>query len=236
MKIKTLILLFLISCSTGCFLAGTKCCELIFSEELTKGIYLEEYRTYCAGVLGEVIDCYVTDSITFRYKIGSYDEHENFHVYFNDGKVFAYKLEGKTVEKIVEQKTFTESQLLEFHDTDKNILTSKPLFGANCIKCDSDYYPFSSYRTRDNYIMTEFQYRCGNDFENTVYYTDSMKFCVFIGVRSVGSFENNYRVKKVNGNFVFYNITDLNLWDTLNVETFLLTDLKKEKIFDVCKK
>jgi len=139
LKIKILILLFLISCSTGCFLIDTKCCEFIRSGELTKGIYLEEYRTFCAGVMGEVIECYVTDSITFRYKIGFYDEHEKFHVYFNDGKVFAYKLEAKTIEKIVEQKTFTESQLLKFHDTDKNILETKPIFGANSIKCDSDY-------------------------------------------------------------------------------------------------
>ena len=228
--------MFLISGSTGCFLIDTKCCELTRSEELTKGIYLEEYRTFCAGVMGEVIECYVTDSITFRYKIGFYDEHENFHVYFNDGKVFAYKLEAKTSEKIVEQKTFTESQLLKFHDTDKNILETKPLFGINSIKCDSDFYPSSSYRTEDNYIMSQYQYRCGNDYKNAVYYTDSLRFCVFIGIYSPGSLENNYRVKKVNGNFVFYNITDLHQWDTLKAETFLLTDLKKEKIFNVCKK
>ncbi len=84
--------------------------------------------------------------------------------------------------------------------------------------------------------MTQYQYRCGNDYKNAVYYTDSMNFCVFIGVNSPGSLENNYRVKKVNGNFVFYNITGFHQWDTLKAETFLLIDLKKEKIFNVCKK
>jgi len=237
MKKNSLILILFSFCLTGCLSIDTNCCDKIFSEEIAKGIYLEKYRTFCAGVFGEVIECYVTDSTTFRYKIGSYDEHESFHVYLVKDKIIAYNLQSKTIYDTVERKFISKSQLWQYHHSDKNCLSTLPIFGTNTINCDSDYYPASSYRTNDGYIITQVQYRCGNEYTNAVYFTDSINFSVLIGIYNPGSRENNYSVNKINNeSYAFYNITDIQKYDTLKVGTFLLTDLKKEKLIDVCKK
>ena len=47
--------------------------------------------------------------------------------------------------------------------------------------------------------------------------------------------ENNYSVRYNNGNFDFYNITDRRTMDTVQTKTYLLTDLKKERLVNVCK-
>lgn len=223
-------------CLTGCLLGDTNCCDKICTNEIAKGIYLEKYRTFCAGVFGEVIECYVTDTISFRYKIGSYDEHKSFHVYFDEGKVIAYTLESNSKCDTIEKRIISKAQLWQYHHSDKTCIQTKPIFGANTLKCDSDYYPMSSYKTNDGNTITQVQYRCGNDYKNAVFYNDSLHFCVLIGLYIPGSRENNYKVKKMDAErYAFYNITDIQMYDTLNVETFLVTDLKDKNLISVCK-
>jgi hypothetical protein len=79
--------------------------------------------------------------------------------------------------------------------------------------------------------MVTVQYKCGNDYSNAVFYTDSINFCVFIGVYIPGSFKNNYSVKRnKNDIYDFYSITEIRKIDTVKSETYLLTDLKKENL------
>jgi hypothetical protein len=128
-----------------------------------------------------------------------------------------------------------KNNLLKYHHTDTTCLSTSPLFGNSTIKCDTDFYPASSYKTDDGNHMTQVQYKCGNDFSNAVFYTDSSNFCIFIGVYIPGSLENNYSIREKNGNFDFYNITDRRKVDTVKVQTYSLTELKKEKLINVCK-
>lgn len=77
MRVLILILSISSILFSGCLTGDTKCCDNVGTKEISKGLYLERYRTFCAGVFGELTECYLTDSATFRQKIGSYDEHES---------------------------------------------------------------------------------------------------------------------------------------------------------------
>ena len=51
----------------------TKCCDYISTYSISKGLYVERYRTFCAGVFGELTSCYITDSSVERNDPGSFD-------------------------------------------------------------------------------------------------------------------------------------------------------------------
>jgi hypothetical protein len=212
----------------------TKCCDHVDSYSISKGIYVERYRTFCAGVFGELTQCYITDSATFRQNIGSYDEHESFYAKLDGDKIEAYNFQSFLISDTIDKKTISKEELWKYHHNDKNCLSTSPIFGKNAIKCGNDFYPASSYKTDDGYFMTQVQYKCGSDYSNAVFYTDSSNFCVFIGVYIPGSFENNYSVRQNNGSFDFYNVTDKRKVDTVKVQTYLLSDLKKGKLINVC--
>lgn len=235
MKKSLLLLLPLSFVFSGCLIMDTKCCEHIATYSISKGLYVERYRTFCAGVFGELIECYITDSATFRQKIGSYDEHETFHAHLNGEKIQAYNFQSSLIFDTISIKTISKEKLWECHHNDTNCLATSPVFGKNTIKCDNDFHPASSYKTEDGYFMAQVQYKCGSDYSNAVFYTDSSNFCIFIGVYIPGSFENNYRVKRNKDSFDFYNITDIRKVDTVKVQTYLLSDLKKGRLITVCK-
>lgn len=230
-----LFIIILISFSS-CLPTGTKCCEFIDTYSVSKGLYVEKYRRFSAGVFGELTECYLTDSINFRQKIGSYDEHERFYVEQQGNKIVAYNFQSITSTDTIEKRTISKTELWKQHHSDRNCLKEIPIFGKNTIKCDKDFYPASSYKTDDGYYMSQIQFKCGNNYSNAVFYTDSLHFCVFIGVYIPGSFSNNFSVKKKsNSNFEFYNIECKNKIDTVHSASFLLTDLQKGKLIKVCK-
>jgi hypothetical protein len=230
-----LLLLSLSFIFSGCLTMDTKCCDHVSTDSISKGLYVERYRTFCAGVFGETTDCYITDSATFRQRIGFYDEHEIFHTKLDGGKIEAYNFKSSLISDTIEKKTISKEELWKYRHTDTNCLSTSPVFGKNTIKCDSDFYPASSYKTDDGYFMTQVQYKCGNDYSNAVFFTDSSNFCIFIGVYIPGSFENNYSVRRNNNSFDFYNITEKRKIDTVKVQTYMLSDLKKGKLIKVCK-
>jgi len=234
MTVRLILLISVLFCFSSCLTSDTKCCDHIRTDTISKGLYIERYRTFCAGVFGELTECYLTDSLSFRQNIGSYDEHGFFRVRLNGDKIEAYNLQSGSISDTVEKRTFTKADLLTYNYTGKNGISTSPIFGKNTITCDTDFYPASSYKTDDGYYMTQVQYKCGNNYSNAVFYTDSSSFCVFIGVYIPGSLENNYSVRQDNNNFEFYNVIDRRKTDTVNVQTYLLTDLKKIKLINVC--
>jgi hypothetical protein len=236
MILRLLPLILIVLSFSSCLVGDTKCCDHISTDTISKGLYVERYRTFCAGVFGELTQCYITDSTTFRQNIGSYDEHEFFRVKLNGDRMEAYNLQSGLIADTIEKKTITKSDLLKYHHTDTNCLSTSPIFGKNTIKCGNDFYPASSYKTGDGYFMKQVQYTCGSDYSNAVFYTDNSSFSVFIGVYIPGSFENNYSVRQNNDNFDFYKITDIRKVDTVKVQTYLLSDLKKAKLINVCDK
>ena len=236
MTFKLIIFIIVVLSFSSCLVGDTKCCDHVGTSSISNGLYLERYRTFCAGVFGELTECYLTDSTSFRQKIGSYDEHESFVTKLNGDKIEAYNFQSSIIADTIQKRTITKADLLKSHHNDTNCLKTTPIFGKNTIKCDNDFYPASSYKNDDGYFMAQVQYKCGNDYSNAVFYTDSLKFCVFIGVYIPGSFENNYNVKRnKNDSYDFYNVSDIRKVDTVKVETYLLTDLKKGKLIKVCK-
>lgn len=234
MKIKLLILIgfFFI---TGCLLGDTQCCDLVRSNPISKGLYIERYRTFCAGVFGERIDCYITDSVSFRQLIGAYDEHGTLTAEQNSNKLEVYNLESIILADTLEKKTISKAALLTKHHNDSSCLANIPIFGKNTIKCNN-YYPAGSYKTEDNYYLTQIQYKCENDFLNAVYYTDSLTFRILIGIYSPGSLSNNYKVKQnSNKDFDFFNVEYKHKTDTVKRKTYLLSELRKGNLTKVCK-
>jgi hypothetical protein len=214
MNLKTIVLLAGIYFSS-CLVSDTKCCDHQGTSVISKGLYLERYRTFCAGVFGELTECYITDSLTFRVKIGSYDEHDFFFTNLEGDKITGYNVQSSMFPDTTEIKSLSKSQLFQKYQTDKDCLSLTPIFGKNPIKCDDNIIDAGSYKTEDGYYISQMQHQCNNNYLNAVYYTDSLKFSVFIGVYSPGSFLNNYSVKLDSaGNFNFYNIEEKNKVDT----------------------
>jgi hypothetical protein len=231
-KLLTLIGFFFI---TGCLLGDTQCCDLIGSNQISTNLYIERYRTFCAGVFGERIDCYLTDSVSFRQLIGDYDEHGSLTAEKNGNNLEVYNIESITFADTLEKKTISKTELLTKHHSDSSCLVNIPIFGKNTIKCNN-YYPAWSYKTDDNYYLTQTQYKCENDFLNAVYYTDSLNFRIFIGIYSPGSFSNNYfAIQNINKDFDFFNVEYKHKTDTVKRKTYLLSELKKGKLTKVCK-
>lgn len=196
---------------------------------------MERYKTYDAGVWGELIECYITDSLNFRAKVGSFDEHESFYAIKQGNTIEAYNFESTLLNDTIERKIITQNELLLIHHTDKECISTKPIFGTNTLKCDTDFYPASSYKTDQGLYHTEIQFKCGSEYKKAIFYTDSLKFCIFVGLYEPGSFENNYSCSKIGlDSFEFYRINNINKVDTVKRQKFNLNDLKKNKLIKVC--
>jgi hypothetical protein len=234
--LRIFILILVVLNFSSCLLGDTKCCDNQSTSIISKGIYMERYRTFCAGVFGELTECYITDSATFRQKIGSYDEHENFFATLDGDKIIGCNVQSSRYPDTTERKAISKIELFKKNQTDKNCLSTIPIFGKNTIKCDNQTVEASSYKTEDGYFISQVQHQCGQDFLNAVYYTDSSNFSIFIGVYNPGSFTNNYKVKlDSRGIFNFYSIEDKNKVDTVKIAIYQMTDLKKGKLIKVCK-
>lgn len=236
MKYKYIIILFINSILSGCMLSDTNCCDKISSTKISDGIYLEKYRTFCAGVFGELTDCYLTDSLTFRTKIGAYDEHERLIVKFHKNKCYIYNTTATIATDTIETVILSRGQLLNIHHSDNNILVTKSIFEGNKITCNTDYHSgFGDYSIDDNLFITKTQFKCGNSYLNAIYFTDSLTFRVLIGVHEPGSEENNYSVEKLTSDsFAFYNITENNHIDTISTKVLTMKQLKESHLTNVC--
>src|SRR6185503_15498266 len=156
------------------------------------------------------------------------DEHERFRAKLSGDKIETYNLQSSSISDTVERKVLSRDDLWKCHHSDTTCLATSPLFGKNTIQCDTNFYPAGSYKTDDGYFVAQVQYKCGNDYSNAFFYTDSLHFCIFIGVYIPGNLNNNYRVRRNNdGSFEFYNITYRNKFDTVSAQTYLLSALKK---------
>ena len=81
----------------------------------------------------------------------------------------AYNLQAGFISDTIGKKTITKNDLLNYHQTGRNLLLTSPIFGKKTVKCDSDFYPASSYKTDDSYYMTQVQYKCCSNYSNAVF-------------------------------------------------------------------
>lgn len=194
---------------------------------------MEQFRTFCAGVWGERIDCYLTDSVTFRKQIGFFDEHERFLAKLHGDKVTAYNFRATFFQDTIATKTFAREELWKFHQSDTDCRKESPIFGENPIQCDGNFHHFYTYKTKDgNYEETE-QFHCGSQFFNAFFYTDSLHFRILVGVSDPGG--RDFIEDQNHNGFNFYHVTTRAIIDTVKVETYSLLDLKKGRLIKVCK-
>ena len=102
--LRLVIFLAVVFYFSSCLVGDTKCCEHVGASSISNRLYLERYRTFCAGVFGEITECYLTDSTSFRRKIGSYDEHESFFATLNGNKVEAYNFQSSLIADTTEKE------------------------------------------------------------------------------------------------------------------------------------
>ena len=237
MILRTLLISVIVLSFSRCLIGDTKCCDHVSTYSISNKLYVEQYRTFCAGVFGELTYCYITDSSSFRQKIGFYDEHESFRVNLNGDKIETYNLQSYLISDTVERKTITKTDLWKYHHNDTTCINTSPVFGKNTLECSNDFFPVSSYKDGDGYYIAQIQYKCNTNHSNAVFYTDSLNFCIFVGIYIPGSFENNYHVKwnRNEDQYDFYNITQKFKSDTVKTKTFLLADVRKGKLIKVCK-
>jgi hypothetical protein len=143
-------------CFSTCLylVSDTKCCDFVGSYSIADGLYVEKYRTFCAGVFGEVKECYLTDSLHFRQKIGAYDEHEHFYVKKEGNKIMTYNYQEVSIPDTIEKKTLMKQELWKLHHSATNCLATIPIFGKNTIVCDNNFYLAYTYKTEDGYYIS----------------------------------------------------------------------------------
>jgi hypothetical protein len=232
---SALLTAFMFSVLPGCLDTGKPCCEYLGTTTISKGLYLERYMTFCAGVFGESRTSYLTDSVSFRQVIGGNDEHGNFEWQLNGNELKTYTTESSFVSDTVEVKTISKADLLKYHHSDTACVGISPVFGKNTIQCNNHLSP-DSYKTEDGNSITTVQYQCGNEYLNAVFYTDLFKFCVLVGIYKPGD-PPYYGVKaNTDDTYYFYRMESRTVIDTLNVQTFLLSDLKKGKLMKPCER
>lgn len=218
----------------GCLDTGKPCCEYLDTETIAKGLYVERYRTYCAGVFGESITSYLTDSLHFRQVIGGNDEHGTFHVQVNGNEIKTFNTETSFYSDTVEIKTISKTDLLKYHHSDTACVGISPIFGKNTIQCDSHLSP-DSYKTDDGNYITSVQYHCGNDYLDAIFYTDSKHFRVLLGVCEPGGSPYSGKLN-TNSTCSFYRTNSITKVDTIDVRTFLISDLEKGKLMKPCER
>jgi len=101
--LKGVLLFFMSFLFFSCFLKNNqKRMELTRVVEIKKGIYFEVYCTYKGGVYaGDTHTCYLTDSISYRIKVGYYyDQEKIYAILKNDSIVLISKCDRNSGEVI----------------------------------------------------------------------------------------------------------------------------------------
>jgi hypothetical protein len=223
-------ILFFYSC------INSSTCEFIGSSQISKSLFLERYKTFDAGVWGERIDCFITDSINFRKNVGFYDEHEFLFARLVNSNIEVYNVQSLPISDTLETKAFSKMDLYKSKYSNSSCLNAIPVFGINNITCDNNYHEASSYKKDNGHFMTEIQYKCGSKYLNALYYTDSSKFRVFVGVYDWSNLTNIYSVNLGKDSiFYFYNVKEKHKTDTVKHVTYALADLKKGPFIKGCK-
>ena len=118
--------------------------------------FIQNDTEHFVGVFGEVTECYITDSSTFRHKIGSYDEHEFFFARLDADKIVAYNVKSLRYPDTTEKKSISKIELFQKQQTDKNCLSTIPIFGKNSIKCDNITTPAAHIKLKTAIIFHKY--------------------------------------------------------------------------------
>ncbi len=160
---KIILILIIVISTTNC--TDTDCCVYLSTKKISEGIYLEKYRVYCGGVYGgDVVDSYLTDSVSFRAKVGNELDHNSFTVIEADGSYFGLLYEFHRKEVILNKTSFKLSNL-SFSEFDSTNYSYQPLVGELLFNCNNH----SKFRNRDygihnsQYKVKTTQFQCDDN-------------------------------------------------------------------------
>lgn len=210
------------------------CCKYKGTQHLDSGLYIERYYTFCAGVFGEVITCYLTDSSSFRTKIGNYDEHGFLSIEKKSDYIMTYNIENRIETDTLKRIRLTKSELIQKSTKDKSTDTLKPVFGSSRKLC-GNYHHYNDYAINDKFYISVNQYHCNDEWLNAVYFTDSRSFKILIGLEVPGEQISYYCTPINNYEFDFCETYTRTESDTIKTRKFILNTLKNSKFERVCK-
>ena len=225
-----------------CFLIFKTCekegfinCDYLYTEKIDENLYAEYYQTFSAGVYGEVVSCFLTDSISFRCKVGSNDEHGRTYLSKKGEYIYINNCETKTIYDTVEKVSITETEFGEKSKEQKDCDFPKPIFGKNILKCKNGI-DTSSWKTDKEINFRKIQFKCDNQYLDALYFINKKNESIFVGIYIPGSLENNYDYDiDSNGRTIFYRVNYIRKLDTVKTEKKLLSELKNTGMNNVCK-
>ena len=206
-----------------------KCCKLRRTEKIGTDLYIEHYLTMNGGVLGgEMVDCYLTDSSTFRQHITKYDEHifPEFAINNNILKIFTicnyYKhdtLEHTllSINDLVSISASKNNSVFPISESDQNKLLCDTLINSYIDKIsnvNSNVQPY--------YFQVE-KYQRYNNWVDACYISDSLNFKLLVGI-----IDPQKMVIKINR-------TDSTHFEFLEIKYQLIDDTVKTESYDICK-
>lgn len=223
------ILMSVISCS------DTDCCDYLSTEKISEGIYLEKYIVYCGGVLGvSVVESYLTDSVSFRIKVGKEFDHNSFTVIEINGSYYGLLSEFQR-KKVILSKTSYKLSDLTFSKFASEYSSFQPLVGELLFDCNnhSGFRDLNYGNNNSNYKVKRTQFQCDNNGEkiyiNAFYLINAknqwlLMYNYDMKNWSKGKTHFNYQINKKN-----LLITEYELIPNVDTVEYKLIDLDKLK-------
>lgn len=180
--------LTLILCAVGSmFSRCSSDCKFLVSDKLSDSLFIEKYCTSRGGVYAnDTYATFITDSATFRYKLGQVGDHGQLNVELKDEMVIVQYTEPLITRVIDRKDTFSIDELKLKYDYKEPQELKSPLTGESLIEDSSTWNDFYTERFESGLYSEEIQFYFTNDstkkqkYINAVYITDSLTFRVFV--------------------------------------------------------
>ena len=198
-------------------------------------MYLEAVTTLNFGVWGELTDYFLTDSTSFRSKIGSDDEHQFTNVEILKDSIFVVTYEREVLKTDTLDEVKFDYFLKSKYPVKNGIsLNLNPVFGINKI-INEKAIDSCSYIQNNNTFLVKKKYKDSYPTIEAEYLTDKKTYNIFIGIPNSST---NYYETILNDKsevIKIMNLKDSVKIDTIKKDLFSLTKLKKGSLICICK-
>jgi hypothetical protein len=107
-KFTVLLLLYVLA---GCYDEKSEDNHL-FTTKVCDNLYVEIFSVYKGGVQGgDVNSDYLTDSISFRLFVGTYDDNRNFYYHCHGDSVVIEEISRRSPDYVFSKRTYSIKQL-----------------------------------------------------------------------------------------------------------------------------
>ncbi|TCZ72248.1 hypothetical protein [Flaviaesturariibacter aridisoli] len=231
-RLFLLLPLFLASCLGP---GNTDCCERLSRDSLAHGLYVERYHTFCAGVWGDGYTLYLTDTTSFRARIGWQDEHGHlgWRLDADSLRVFRYEF-ADDIDTLRHVQLFPE-QLAAVRAKGHEVLL-QPLLGVpppDCVQLVTD--PGFT-ELSEGYRLRSRQLQCPPNYTNEYRLIDGKGLNLLLGYDRPGENLSFYPTVQKDGSIDIYETTSRQWRDTTLREAFYLPALRHAGLVQPCDK